>query len=70
MPAAVRQGLEFGLLQVLEETGLSPLYLPPGVWRTWLAEQLTDAERKAAHESFRQAIEIYRRIAAESPEGT
>ena len=49
LPSAVKQGLEFGLLQVFEETGAPVLYLPPGVWRGWLSEQLSDADRKAAH---------------------
>jgi tetratricopeptide (TPR) repeat protein len=49
LSTAVKQGIEFGLLQVLEDTDAPRLHLPPGVWRTWLAEQLTDAERKAAH---------------------
>jgi hypothetical protein len=49
LSAAVNQGVEFGLLQVFEETDAPTLYLPPGVWRSWLAEQLTEADRLAAH---------------------
>ena len=49
LDAAVKQAVEFGLLQVFEETELPALYLPPGVWRGWLAERLTGDERTAAH---------------------
>jgi tetratricopeptide (TPR) repeat protein len=52
LAAALRQGVEFGLLQVFEEAGLPTLYLPPGVWRGWLAGRLTGEERTAAHETL------------------
>jgi tetratricopeptide (TPR) repeat protein len=47
--AALRQGVEFGLLQVFEATELPTLYLPYGVWRGWLVRRLLDGERRAAH---------------------
>src|SRR5262245_26651488 len=47
--AAVRRAVEFGLLQVFDEADLPTLYLPPGVWRGWLADQLPAEERAAAH---------------------
>jgi tetratricopeptide (TPR) repeat protein len=49
LDATMRQGVEFGLLQVFEEADLPTLYLPHGVWRGWLAGQLTGDERTAAH---------------------
>jgi hypothetical protein len=39
------------------------------LWRA-REQNIAPAEREAAHQSFRQAVEIYRRIAAESPAGT
>jgi tetratricopeptide (TPR) repeat protein len=48
LEGAVNQGVDFGLLQVFEE--IDPkLYLPPGVWRGWLTDQLTESDRRAAH---------------------
>jgi tetratricopeptide (TPR) repeat protein len=49
LDGAVRQGVEFSLLQVFEESQRPPLHLPPGVWRGWLAERLSDDERLAGH---------------------
>ena len=49
LDAAIKQAVEFGLLQVFEETELPALYLPPGAWRGWLADRLTGGERTAAH---------------------
>jgi tetratricopeptide (TPR) repeat protein len=36
-------------LQVFEQADLPTLWLPPGVWRGWLAERLTGEESTAAH---------------------
>jgi tetratricopeptide (TPR) repeat protein len=49
LKAPVRQVVDFGLLQVFEEKDLPTLYLPPGVWRGWLAGRLTGDEATGAH---------------------
>src|SRR5262249_39000298 len=49
LEVAIGQAVTFGLLQVFEEAESPMLYLPPGVWRGWLMERVSDDERKAAH---------------------
>jgi hypothetical protein len=39
------------------------------LWRA-RAKAIADSERQEAHRTFRKAIEQYRRIAAEAPEGS